>query len=100
MLYDWCVLLKLIYIVDVVVISILLFLIVSTIILGKHYMDEAEGKGIVEKLYYAFYSFIALLFSAILILFLMMYICVRIYVSERADYFYTSLFAFKTLFSH
>jgi hypothetical protein len=50
-LYDWCVLLKLIYIVDVVVISVLLFLIVSTIILGKHYMDEAEGKGIVEKLY-------------------------------------------------
>ena len=88
------------YIVDIAVISILLFLIISSIMIAKYYFDEAEGKGIVEKLYYAFYSFIALLFSAILILFLMMYICVRIYVSERADYFYTSLFAFKTLFSY
>ena len=88
------------YIVDIAVISILLFLIISSIMIAKYYFDEAEGKGIVEKLYYAFYSFIALLFSAILILFLMMYICVRIYVSERADYFYTSLFSFKTLFSY
>ena len=98
----WCVLLKLMYIVDVVVVSILLYLIISTALMSKHYMDEATSidKSLVEKLYYALYSLIALLFSAILILFLMMYICVRIYVSERADYFYTSLFAFKTLFSY
>jgi hypothetical protein len=67
--------LKLIYIVDVVAISVSFFLIVSTIVLGKHYMDEPEDKGIIEKLYYAFYSFTALFFSDINTLFSDVHMC-------------------------
>ena len=90
------------YIVDIIVISILFYLIISTALMSKHYMDEATSidKSLVEKLHYMLKSLIALLLSMIFIIILAVYICVKIYVSERADYFYTSLFAFKTLFSY
>jgi len=77
--------LKLIYIVDVVVISILLFLIVSAIVSSKHYMDEAEGKGLLERLQHMLYSLIELLKSMILMLFLAVYISLRIHVCDRGE---------------
>jgi hypothetical protein len=43
--------LKLIYVLDVVVISILLFSIISTALISKQYLDGARDKGIIEKLY-------------------------------------------------
>jgi len=73
----------LIYVLDVVVISILLFSIISTITVSKQYLDESKGKGIVEKLYDLFYSLITLLFSIILILFLAIYIYIRVCICER-----------------
>jgi hypothetical protein len=74
---------RLIYIVDIIVVSVLLYLIVSSMMVSKHYMDEAEGKEFIEKLQYMLNSLIELLKSMILMLFLAVYICVRIYISER-----------------
>ena len=76
---------KLIYILDVVVISILLFLIVSSMMASKHYMDESMNKGLVERLQYMLHSLIELLKSMILILFLAVYISLRIHVCDRGE---------------
>jgi len=75
--------LKLIYVLDVVVISILFFSIISTALTSKQYLDEARDKGIIEKLYDLFYSIIMLFFSMMLILFLAIYIYVRVCICER-----------------
>jgi len=76
---------RLIYIVDIVVVSVLLYLILSCIFLSKHYMDEVTNidRSLVERLQYMFYSLIELLLSIILMLILAVYVCVRIYISER-----------------
>jgi len=73
------------YIVDIIVISILLYLIISTALMSKHYMDEATSidKSLVEKLHYMLKSLIALLLSMIFIIILAVYTCVRTYISER-----------------
>ena len=75
-----------IYVFDVVVISILLFSIISTALISKQYLDESRNKGIIEKLYDLFYSLITLFFSMILILFLAMYIYVGVCICERLEY--------------
>jgi len=71
---------------DVVVISILVFSIISTALISKQYLDESRDKGIIEKLYDLFYSLITLLLSMILILFLAIYIYVRVCICERLEY--------------
>jgi len=78
--------LKLIYVLDVVVISILLFSIISTALISKQYLDESRDKGIIEKLYDLFYSIIMLFFSMMLILFLAIYVYVRVCICERLEY--------------
>ena len=75
-----------IYVLDVVVISILVFSIISTITISKQYLNESRDKGIIEKLYDLFYSLITLFFSMILILFLAIYVYVRVCICERLEY--------------
>jgi len=76
---------RLIYLVDIIIVSVLLYLIVSAVLAGKHYMDESMDKGLLEKLQYMLNSLIELLKSMILMLFLAVYISLRIHVCDRGE---------------
>jgi Trk-type K+ transport system membrane component len=76
---------RLIYLVDVIVVSVLLYLIVSAILASKQYLDEAMDKGLLEKLHYMLRSLIELLYSIVMMLILAIYICVRAYVGPADD---------------
>jgi type II secretory pathway pseudopilin PulG len=71
-----------IYIVDIVVVSLLLYLIVSSMMASKHYLDESMGKGLIEKLQHMLRSLVELLLSIVLTLILAVYICARMYMSD------------------
>ena len=76
---------KLMYVVDAIAISILLYLIVSAILASKQYLDESMDKGLLEKLHYMLKSLVELLHSIIMMLILAVYICIRAYVSSADD---------------